>query len=146
MPGFKVTGNPTYTYIAGTNPDMRTTYDANMPFTKQNVDFRTACAPIFKNNPLKSASIAADIETEDLEPTNVSIFPNPANGLLTVSSNKLIQSITVVNAAGKVWFDFADINMETFTFDISGLSQGVYFVKIIMQNGYENVEKVLKKE
>lgn len=144
--GFKVTGNPTYSFSAGTNPDMRTTYDANMPFTKQNVDFCTECVPIFKDNPLKSASIDTIIQESAIDQTCVTVYPNPANNLITVSSNENIHSITVINSTGKVLYYFAEVNSEKLSFDISMLKQGIYIVKTIMHNGYEQIEKVLKKE
>ncbi|MDA3927620.1 MAG: hypothetical protein PF541_01585 [Prolixibacteraceae bacterium] len=49
QPGFKVSGYQKQNFSVGTTPNMRTGYDSNLKYEKQNVDFCTECDPIFKD-------------------------------------------------------------------------------------------------
>ncbi len=61
----------------------------------------------------------------------ISIFPNPASNVITVSSsNQNLTSVRIVDIAGKTLIDVSNVNLESQTIDISTLAQGVYFVNI----------------
>lgn len=148
LPGFKVSVDPNSncTYKAGTSPDMRTSYDPYIPFEKLDVDYCEECDPIFKDNSLKSASLVTYVIKESEEKASINLFPNPANNRLAVTCNESLQSITLLDVAGDVVLEFCDLHTKTHTLDISCINQGVYVVKTITQNGYEKVDKLLKKE
>ncbi|MDA3930733.1 MAG: T9SS type A sorting domain-containing protein [Prolixibacteraceae bacterium] len=144
--GFKVTGNSSYKFIAGVVPDMRTTYDSDLPFTYQYNDYCVECDPIFKEDNLKSASIATGVKDNTLGKTNISIFPNPTKGNLTVLCNEILQCITVLNSSGKIQVEYTDLDTTSYTFSLSSFPLGIYMIKTTTQNGYEKIEKLLKKE
>lgn len=58
--------------------------------------------------------------------TNVTIFPNPANDLLSVKSNEIIDRILIYTSNG----DFVLSQENTKTIDLSSFKQGMYFMSV----------------
>lgn len=76
---------------------------------------------------------------------NATLSPNPVSGLLSVSSNQLIQSITVYSADGlKVGQQLG--NSNEYIFDTEKLRAGIYFVKIGYANKISTIQKFIKIE
>ena len=156
---FHVTANPDYKYVAGTASDMRRTSDADYAFTKVELDDYEStchCEPIFKSSSsmalqldgsemLKSADKDND-QSGMVIPTSVTIYPNPAKEQITVTSNQYIQDVLLLNSTGKILLEFSDLNTNKHTFTIASLMPGLYMVKTTTVDGYEKVEKVLKKD
>ncbi|MES2617272.1 MAG: T9SS type A sorting domain-containing protein [Bacteroidota bacterium] len=63
--------------------------------------------------------------------TNLTIYPNPTSGLLTVSSDRIYQSIAVYTTTGQ--------KIKTFqpseSIDVSDLVAGLYFIVLLDDNG-----------
>ncbi len=77
------------------------------------------------------------------------IYPNPTDGQLTVYSEQLtVSNIQIVDVLGRVErllrTDYSSRN-DIFTIDVSGLSSGVYFVKVKMIDGSFGVKKFVKE-
>lgn len=70
-----------------------------------------------------------------------SIYPNPTNGLLHVKSTLPIVEITLYNNLGQLLFTSTEKNQV----DISTLTEGIYFVKIINGNSQTETKKIVKK-
>ena len=61
---------------------------------------------------------------------SIVLFPNPTNGLLNISTNDIkVKQFTVYNAIGKLITTF-DTHESHNTYNTSGLSEGIYFIKI----------------
>ena len=73
-------------------------------------------------NELASSSIDEQIEIE------VSVFPNPSAGIITVKSDITIQQIKLYGVDGKLLSAFS-----TTTFELE--KRGTYFLKIITSKG-----------
>ena len=59
------------------------------------------------------------------------VYPNPTSDVLHIASeNQPINSIAVYDILGKQYISIEQINSENTRIDLSGLSQGVYFIKI----------------
>ncbi len=69
---------------------------------------------------------------------NFAMYPNPANGL--VKLNKEVKNIEVYDALGKVV-----IQTSQNTYDVSALRNGIYFVKVITQDGEEIITRLIRK-
>lgn len=78
------------------------------------------------------------------EENSITIYPNPAQNLLTIKSNEVFSEITIFNNIGQVMIHQKKESMET-TIDIGGLPSGVYSVKINSGDKYE-VRKLLKHD
>jgi len=62
----------------------------------------------------------------------LSIYPNPSNGLVFVSLKELIgnKSLTIIDLTGRVVFEKTiDSNVETFSVNLEHLQKGIYIIK-----------------
>ena len=83
------------------------------------------------------------ISTEDLQPeVALTYFPNPVNGILTISANKEINTISVYSLAAKM-VKSEKINKDVFNIDLSGLEKGVYLIKAMDKKSNYNVFKII---
>ncbi|MCF6307666.1 MAG: HYR domain-containing protein [Flavobacteriaceae bacterium] len=84
-------------------------------------------------------TVVEELSTTDFEFTNgLSIYPNPSNNEITIESKfEALTTISIVDISGKQIYSENAITSESFTLDISSLSNGIYF--IILNN------KVTKK-
>jgi hypothetical protein len=84
------------------------------------------------------------VKNISLNASNVSVSPNPSNGLVNVSvavQNKENLSISVSNALGQVIMsnNYSSISNETLSLDLSNQNNGIYFVSV--SNGTEKTVK-----
>ena len=78
---------------------------------------------------------------------NISIAPNPSNGLVTITKNNqtTISKINVFDINGKVVKIIdSELNLESIQIDLSKFSSGVYFVEISNDND-KIVRKIVKE-
>ncbi len=73
--------------------------------------------------------------------SDFSVYPNPTTGVLTVQSKTAIVQIEIHNLLGQLVLSNTNQN----TIDISGVSQGIYFIKVKDQNGNFGTQKLVKK-
>jgi len=103
------------------------------------------CAPTMRygNNSTQSAIVKSksnitNNRTTGVHSTNtqVSVYPNPGNGTLTVSHSNIIDQVKVTDMLGKTVFESTP-KMHSLTFNLE--NDGIYFVNII--SGKENTIK-----
>jgi len=78
---------------------------------------------------------------------NVSIFPNPTNGLITINFNDGVSqetNYTITSIEGKVITNQTNIVTNNVIIDLSNESKGVYFLKINSENN-NAVYKLIKQ-
>ncbi len=80
--------------------------------------------------------------TPSFDAKSVKMYPNPSNGIVNIDSIELIDSISIVNILGQTIMN-KEINASTFTFDISNLNAGQYFLQLNSSNG-KAVKKLVK--
>ncbi|MFT5820382.1 MAG: hypothetical protein ACI8ZM_001621 [Crocinitomix sp.] len=96
-----------------------------------------------------SAMVSLDeIETPTL---NLSVYPNPANDFLTISMNLEKQSevnVTLLNTLGQevgsVYNGELAIGNNEFSYDVSNLPQGVYFIRSVNAEGVAETIRFVK--
>ncbi len=79
-----------------------------------------------------------------IEETNVSIFPNPTNGVLAINTDANNFNYTVINLVGKTVAQNT-VNGNQTTVDLSNNAKGVYFVTINTENGSTTQKVILTK-
>lgn len=73
--------------------------------------------------------------------TDFSVYPSPTSGIINVQSKTNIVQIEIYNLLGQLIL--ANINQNTI--DISSVHQGLYFIKIVDEQGAFGTQKVVKK-
>ncbi len=83
------------------------------------------------------------IESPESRMTQLNISPNPNNGFFTVSGLESSAVIEIYNTLGKLVFRISAKNEKT-EINLSEQAKGVYFVKLIQENGY-TLRKIVKE-
>ncbi|MCX6232391.1 MAG: choice-of-anchor J domain-containing protein [Bacteroidetes bacterium] len=79
------------------------------------------------------------VNESNSELASISIYPNPVNDVLNITSNSKIKTLKVINAIGQEIFN-ENINSKNFVVNTSLYIKGIYFVQIETLNG-----KITKK-
>jgi hypothetical protein len=97
-------------------------------------------APISTNNAQTTfATLGNTVHQLD---NSINIFPNPANSIINIECNSIINSIELYDIQGRILqTDLSDSNITVF--DVSNRPKGLYFLKINTDNG-SKVEKLVK--
>lgn len=76
---------------------------------------------------------------------SVTLFPNPSDGLVTVLSNgNKMKFISVYDLSGRLCYT-QEASTNQATINIKSLAQGLYLVKIKLQNGTIELKKLVKE-
>ena len=96
-------------------------------------------ALIYQNPDYESCDFVNAVQNQNIP--NFEVYPNPATDFLRINSpnNQKLKNISIVNILGQKIQDFG---VETQSLDISGISPGLYFIKIKYAAG-EWVEKIV---
>lgn len=73
--------------------------------------------------------------------SNLTLFPNPTNGLITIEGDVEIDMIRVIDIAGQLVFLQGE-NQNTL--NLENLNNGVYFVQVVGKNNQAITKKVIK--
>jgi hypothetical protein len=101
-------------------------FDYNLPITTN--DAETTFQLLSVGGPGRDESIA--------------VYPNPTGGQINISAATIIQSVQLYDIQGRL-LQTAMRNESTVSIDISDRQSGIYFVKVISENGI-SVQKVVK--
>ncbi len=82
------------------------------------------------------------LSTTEAEPQNISIFPNPVINEITITSETLVDQVSIFNISGQEVFT-RNTNSKSLSTDISHLNSGVYLIKIYSM-GRVTTAKVIK--
>ena len=87
------------------------------------------------------------VEDDAIEEVNASfnIYPNPVNDRLYIETEATIESVTIYTVTGVMVGQQTTVNrQQTLSIDVTNLNSGVYFVKVVTENG-EAVQRFIKK-
>ena len=73
---------------------------------------------------------------EEIESSNVALYPNPTNGSFVVEGEGMTH-VTVFNMVGQVVYN-ADCNGNSMTINLSNVESGIYMVRVETANGEVN--------
>ncbi len=74
----------------------------------------------------------------------IQFYPNPANSFITVRSNDNDMEITLMNTIGEIVPTTIHFNNSNYMIDLSGLSNGLYILRITNSNNQTIQKKFLK--
>ncbi len=88
-------------------------------------------------------NIESSVAPNSFQSSDLSVFPNPTSGLVTVSGNGAVGPvhIEITDAIGRIVLN-QTIQAESGTLDLSGLSNGCYFLHA--QNSQDNESKIIE--
>ena len=84
------------------------------------------------------------LNTADFNAIKLSIFPNPTASLVTISAKVTISKIDLLDIAGKQILSQNTNGVQTIL-DLSNLNSGIYFARILMENGSTQNQKIIKQ-
>ncbi|WP_300662345.1 T9SS type A sorting domain-containing protein, partial [Fluviicola sp.] len=82
-------------------------------------------------------------EADNLNPKNAVVFPNPTNGAITVEATSEWNTISIVDAGGKV-LEMNSKAAKRQVFDVSAYPAGTYYFKIVSDSGTQ-LEQFIKQ-
>ena len=85
---------------------------------------------------------AARMSSDDNPKTNLVVYPNPVSDILQMSSESTIDTYKIMNIQGAELKEGKPIEN---TIDVSNLSSGLYFLQVKFRNGYEQIQRIVKK-
>ncbi len=89
-------------------------------------------------------TVNASLNVLELEPKNITVYPNPTSNNWTFKATKAIQNITIYNLLGKQVSNTLH-HTEQVTITTSNLAAGIYFAKIKTTSGTKTI-KLIKTE
>ena len=73
------------------------------------------------------------------------IYPNSTNGELIIESSEFqLSEIQVFDVVGRELIKLSAINNKQTTLNVKSLDKGMYFLKIITEDGKQQIKKVVK--
>jgi hypothetical protein len=85
-------------------------------------------------------TVSADLFAVD---PRIRVYPNPTTGKVQVNTGYLITTIDITDLQGKILASYP-VYEKDFTFDISHLPDGLYFIRVITSKDIR-VEKIIKE-
>jgi len=119
-----------------------------LPVSSMLVKFRHTCN--YENNMyLDNINISSVVGLNEIDiSNNVSVYPNPSSGQINVFVNGQTSGnidVKIINMLGEVVAENSDNAQRKFSFDLSGQSNGMYFVKVETVNGSAIKKALLNK-
>lgn len=91
------------------------------------------------------ATISCLLGTEQFSSNpQITLYPNPANSIVTIESNKLIKELKVFDMAGRLVKDIQEINSSNTKFSVENLGNGMYFIHVSAEGGSQ-VLRIIKE-
>ena len=76
--------------------------------------------------------------------SSFNVYPNPVNDVLFIETEVEINEVVVYTITGVIAGQQSTVNSQQLTIDVANLNSGVYFVKVVTENG-EVVKRFVKK-
>lgn len=105
-------------------------YQANSAMRKIKIDINIGSAKEYKNEIGKNNA------------HQLTITPNPSEGIVFIKANTPIKQIMVINSLGQTILLENDINSLEYNFDLTNLPNGVYQLKVIFVDTSTHVTKL----
>jgi len=86
--------------------------------------------------------LVTDIKDISYELGEMSLAPNPTNGLLTISSQNNFTKIEVLSITGQILLS-ETVDSKTHQLELQNFAEGIYFVRISYEDGQSVTKKVL---
>lgn len=85
------------------------------------------------------------VSATELELLNLSIYPNPTEGVVYLNSASEIQNVALYNLQGAKLRSWNTLNSNTASIEISGNLSGIFLLHVGLKNGETAVYKIVKR-
>lgn len=68
---------------------------------------------------------------------DASLYPNPAQGKVTIFCDAGIQEVEIIDMNGRALFAKQGLKQDSFTYNVENLSPGLYFAKVRSSQGLQ---------
>jgi hypothetical protein len=75
------------------------------------------------------------VEENSMRDESVQLFPNPVNNSCQIISEKEFSRVKMYNVLGSVVYEYSGNPAKTYTVDVSGIENGIYFIDIDNSKG-----------
>jgi hypothetical protein len=82
---------------------------------------------------------------DEINPSKISIYPNPAFSQLNIESEKILANVMIYNTVGELVLSKTNLNIKTFQLDLSEISKGSYILEIRDIEGRFFRKMIIKK-
>lgn len=86
--------------------------------------------------------LSASLSLDTTNTIDFTVYPNPVKQVLTISSNEVLQAVSLTDLLGKTVFESSG---SVKTINIQNLSPGVYILNIVSENGLRATKKIIKE-
>ncbi len=90
------------------------------------------------------ATDTIDLSVNELNFNEIKIYPNPTKDVVCIESNNVIQSMALYGAKGEM-IDRRSVDSMNFEIHLEGYSKGVYFVRLVTDEGVITKKVVLSE-
>ena len=115
--------------------------DPNMEYC---VTVTAVCDTVESAHSEKACATTLSGEGIEENATAFNIYPNPVNDKLYIETEVEIETVVVYTITGVVVGQQSMVNGQQLTIDVANLNSGIYFVKVVTENG-ETVKRFIKK-
>ena len=94
---------------------------------------------------MRILNVFNNVDVSDAEIANVSVYPNPTEGEIHIESQVIIETVSIYNVYGQLISSEA-VNGSLYTANISDNVDGVYVMRIMLNDGKTITHKVVKQQ
>jgi hypothetical protein len=136
-------GGTSYTWSGGVSNGVAFTPTASSSYTVSGTNSVTGCSnPAVVN---LTVVICAALTEQNLERGEITVYPNPNDGVFMIDTGDESEKIiTVYDASGKIIHSISSVK-ENISVDISGYNNGIYFLRIQTLNKTK-LFRILKRQ
>ncbi len=100
-----------------------------------------------QTNGYKTAVLGTSTSTERvaMQQVPVNIFPNPSSGIVNISMNSEIKSVSFYNVLGKEVLNLNDPGTDLVEVPVSNLEEGIYIIESTDVNGQVGISRFIKR-
>ena len=120
-------------YAAGSSVEIKAISNAGYHFVNWSDDNTDSIRTIVVNSDMNlTANFAQNVSIDDVNTANITLYPNPASSMVTLTGIESTATVTVVDMNGRVVTTVETQPAASYiTIDVTGFAQGAYFIRIV---------------